>query len=98
MADAATANVDVLDAAQKVGQRSVLAVTQSHSNALDGACALAQTLSAGSSHLYEAGCAPGLPDVAAITARGFDVAVELLTARRDFAATIANTLALAQVN
>ena len=39
MADASTANVDVLDAAQKVGQRSVLAVTQNHSIALDsGSC------------------------------------------------------------
>ena len=38
----------------------------------------------------------GLPDVPALTACGFDLAAELLAAQKDFAVTLANTVAPAK--
>ena len=91
-----TAKVDILDATQKAGEQWVSAVKQIQSIALDVARAFAQPVPLVPSRLFEARSTVGLPDVSALTAYGFDLAAELLSAQKDFAVTLANTFAHAK--
>jgi hypothetical protein len=88
-----TTKIDILDATQKVGEQWVSVVKQSQSIALDVARAFVQAVPPAPWRLSEARSAVGLPDVAALTSYGFDLAAELLAAQKDFVVTLTNTFA-----
>jgi hypothetical protein len=88
-----TNSTDIPDATQKLGEQLVAAVKQSQGLALDAARAYAKAWSSVPSHLSEIPKVAVLPDVPTATAYGFDLAAELLAAQKDFAVTLATTLA-----
>ena len=88
-----TTTSDIPDAAQKLGEQLVSAVTQSQSLALDAARAYAKVWSSVPSSVSKIPTVAVLPDVTAVTAYSFDLAAELLAAQKDFAVNLAATLA-----
>jgi|EndMetStandDraft_6_1072998.scaffolds.fasta_scaffold00672_5 hypothetical protein len=88
--------IDVLDATQKVGEQFVAAIKQGQGLYLDVVRAFAEALPAVPSRLTDNPAAGALPDIPALTAYGFDLAVELLEAQKDFAVTLAGTFSPAK--
>ncbi|TQC42564.1 hypothetical protein EEB14_48195 [Rhodococcus sp. WS4] len=87
----ATPTAPIAEASTKAGDQLVSVVKQGQKVALDVAEALAKlTPSIPTPVLLKIEDAPELlPDFQALTTSGFDVAIELLTAQRDFAANLA---------
>lgn len=95
---AAASNLNsVPEAAHKVGEQLISAVKQGQNLTLDAARALAKATSTlpalPSSDVLGANV---LPDIEALTSYGFDLAIELLTAQRDFAVKLAAAFAPAK--
>ncbi|KXF52939.1 hypothetical protein R1X32_01625 (plasmid) [Rhodococcus opacus] len=90
----ATPAAPIAEATNKAGDQLVSVVKQGQKVALDVAEALAKlTPSIPTPVLLKIEDAPELlPDFQALTTSGFDVAIELLTAQRDFAANLAAAL------
>ena len=84
----------VSDAFHKAGDELVSAVKQGQTATLDAAKALAKATSAiPTPSLPKIDGTPELPDFQALTTYSFDLAIELLTAQRDFAVNLAAAFA-----
>ena len=91
MTDTSKPTVDVLEATQKFGEQLVSTVKQTQSLVLDAARAFAGALPSAPSGLSDNLGFVALPDVQAVTAYSFDLAAELLAAKKDFAVTLVGT-------
>lgn len=84
---------DVPELAQKIREQVLSTVQQSQQFSLDAAQTLVKAVSVLPIPAVPAvPGVPALPDVEATTKFGFDMAVELLNAQRDFALQLANVL------
>lgn len=92
-----TTNVTIPEAVQKAGDQLISTVKQGQSVTLDAARAVAKATSTiPTPNLPKVDGAPELPDLQALTAYSFDLAIELLTAQRDFAVNLATAFAPAK--
>jgi hypothetical protein len=82
----------ISEAVHKAGEQLVSAVKQGQNATLDAAKAIAKvTSSVPTPDLFKIEDAPELPDFGALSTYTFDLAIELLTAQRDFAVKLAET-------
>ncbi len=85
------------EAVHKAGDQLISAVKQGQNATLDAARALAKvTSSVPTPDLLKIDGAPELPDFQALTTYSFDLAIQLLTAQRDFAVNLASAFAPAK--
>ncbi|QNJ96545.1 hypothetical protein HZU40_34000 (plasmid) [Mycolicibacterium fluoranthenivorans] len=82
----------ISEAVQKAGGLIVSAVKQGQGLSLDAARKAADANSSLMAGLRLDSSADKLPDIAALTTYSFDLAIELLTAQRDFAAELASVI------
>ncbi|QSE81435.1 MULTISPECIES: hypothetical protein [Rhodococcus] len=94
-----TPTAPTAETSTKAGDQLVSAVKQGQKVALDVAKTVAKlTPSIPTPELLKIEGAPELPDFQALTASGFDVAIALLTAQRDFATNLAAAFAPAKAS